>query len=104
MMDMIIRGAVNIGYAGLMLVVGYFAIKYGSMLLHRALAKAESGKYALVVRFITSVAEKVAWAFVVVMALESWAWISGLSLPVSESPVSFSASPFRSRSAVWLAE
>ena len=70
MMDMILKGAINLGYAGLMLVVGYFAIKYGSMLLHRALAKAENGKYALVVRFVTSVAEKVAWAFVVVMVLE----------------------------------
>ena len=70
MMDMILKGAVNLGYAGLMLVVGYFAIKYGSVLLHRALAKAENGKYALVVRFVTSVAEKVAWAFVIVMVLE----------------------------------
>lgn len=70
MMDMILRGAINLGYAGLMLAVGYFAIKYGSMLLHKALAKAENGKYALVVRFVTSVAEKVAWTFVVVMVLE----------------------------------
>ena len=70
MMDMILKGAVNVGYAGLMLVVGYFAIKYGSMLLHKALEKAENGKYALVVRFVTSVAEKVAWTFVVVMVLE----------------------------------
>ncbi len=70
MMDMIIRGAAHIGYAAIILVVGYFAIKYGSMLLHRALAKAENGKYALVVRFVTSVAEKIAWAFVVVIALE----------------------------------
>ena len=69
-MDMILRGAINLGYAGLMLAVGYFAIKYGSMLLHKALAKAENGKYALVVRFVTSVAEKVAWTFVVVMVLE----------------------------------
>jgi len=69
-MDMILKGSMNLGYAGLMLVVGYFAIKYGSMLLHKALAKAENGKYALVVRFVTSVAEKVAWAFVVVMVLE----------------------------------
>ena len=70
MTDMIINGAVHVGYAGLILVVGYFAIKYGSMLLHKALAKAENGKYALVVRFVTSVAEKVAWAFVVVIVLE----------------------------------
>ena len=70
MMDIILRGAINLGYAGLMLAVGYFAIKYGSMLLHKALAKAENGKYALVVRFVTSVAEKVAWTFVVVMVLE----------------------------------
>ena len=70
MMDMILRGTINLGYAGLMLAVGYFAIKYGSMLLHKALAKAENGKYALVVRFVTSVAEKVAWTFVVVMVLE----------------------------------
>lgn len=70
MMDMILRGVINLGYAGLMLAVGYFAIKYGSMLLHKALAKAENGKYALVVRFVTSVAEKVAWTFVVVMVLE----------------------------------
>ena len=70
MMDMIIKGAMNVGYAAIILIVGYFAIKYGSMLLHKALAKAEDGKYALVVRFVTSVAEKVAWAFVAVMALE----------------------------------
>ena len=70
MMDMVIKGAINVGFAALMLLVGYFAIKYGSMLLHKALAKAENGKYALVVRFVTSVAEKVAWTFVVVIVLE----------------------------------
>ena len=70
MMDMIMRGVANVGYAALILVVGYFAIKYGSVLLHKALAKAENGKYALVVRFVTSVAEKVAWTFVVVIVLE----------------------------------
>lgn len=69
-MDMIIKGMMNVGYAAVMLAVGYFAIKYGSMLLHKALAKAENGKYALVVRFVTSVAEKVAWTFVVVIVLE----------------------------------
>ena len=70
MMDMILKGAVNLGYAAVILIAGYFAIKYGSVLLHKALAKAENGKYALVVRFVTSVAEKVAWTFVVVMVLE----------------------------------
>ena len=70
MKEQLIHYSINIGSAAVILLVGYFVIKYGSKLLHRALAKAENGKYALVVRFVTSVAEKVAWAFVAVMALE----------------------------------
>ena len=70
MKERLIQLAVNAGFASLILAVGYFAIKYGSALLHKALTKAEQGRYALVVRFVTSVAEKVAWAFVIVMALE----------------------------------
>lgn len=70
MKEMMIRYALNTGFALAILVAGYFAIRYGSMLLHNALSKAEQGRYALVVRFVTSVAEKVAWAFVIVMALE----------------------------------
>ena len=70
MKEQLMQWSINIGFALAILVAGYFAIKYGSYLLHKALTKAEEGRHALVVRFVTSVAEKVAWAFVAVMALE----------------------------------
>ena len=70
MKEQLMQWSINIGFALAILVAGYFAIKYGSYLLHKALTKAEQGRHALVVRFVTSVAEKVAWAFVLVMALE----------------------------------
>jgi small conductance mechanosensitive channel len=70
MKQQLIQWGINICFSLAIFLVGYIVIKWGSFLLHKALTKAEAGKYALVVRFVTSVAEKVAWAFVIVMSLE----------------------------------
>ena len=70
MKEQLIQWGINVGFALAILVAGYFVIKYGVALIRKALSRADSGRYALVVRFVTSVAEKVAWAFVLVMALE----------------------------------
>ena len=70
MKEQLIHYSINICSAAAILVGGYFIIKYGLVLVHKALTKAEQGRYALVVRFVTSVIEKICWAFVIVMALD----------------------------------
>ena len=70
MKEQLIHYSINICSAAAILVGGYFIIKYGLVLVRKALTKAEQGRYALVVRFVTSVIEKICWAFVIVMALD----------------------------------
>lgn len=69
MKEQLIGYSVNIGFAALILVAGSIAIKVLSGLLRKAITRAD-GKHALAVRFAVSAAEKVGWAFLIVMVLE----------------------------------
>lgn len=60
--------AANAGFAILIVAVGAVVIKVLSGVLRKAITRAD-GKHALVVRFAVSAAEKIGWAFLLMMAL-----------------------------------
>ena len=68
MKEQLVHFAMNAGIALVMLCAGAFAIKLLSKALGRAFTRVD-GRHALAARFLTSVAEKVAWAFLVVAVL-----------------------------------
>lgn len=68
MKEQIIRFATNAGMAALILCVGAFAIRLMAKALDK-FAEKPGGRHALAAKFMTSVAVKVAWAFLVVTVL-----------------------------------
>ena len=68
MKEQIVRFAANAGVAALILCVGAFAIRLMAKALAKFVEKPE-GRHALAAKFLTSVAVKVAWAFLVVTVL-----------------------------------
>ena len=69
MKSQIIYHATNAGFAALILLVGGIIVKLLGHVLRKAISRAD-GRHALIVRFVVSAAEKIGWAFVIVMALE----------------------------------
>ena len=69
MKEIVIRYAINIGSAALVLAIGGVVVHLLVSLLRKAITRVD-GRHALVVKFVVSAAEKVGWAFVLVMAIE----------------------------------